>query len=223
MRIFVHGNLRQLNSFSIINRRLVAGLRRLGHEVHGFASDDVVPRRANPHPPDVYLFNGHPWNARHAPGTANVFVLHYEHLSPDRELRGLVECLNALFDLVLVPAPFVKPVLRAAGLGVRIEVVPWGYDPDEFRPQVRPLALADAGQFVFLHLGAANRRKGIDVLLRAYLAEFSDADDVVLVIKEAFRDATYEPWLQAVERRFLPGNRPGAGRIRWIRDRKSVV
>ena len=62
----------------------------------------------------MYLFNGHPLNATHAPGTAHVFVLHYEHLSPDRELCGLVERLNAVFDLVLVPAPFVKPVLRAA-------------------------------------------------------------------------------------------------------------
>lgn len=224
MRIFLHGNLRRLNSFSIINRQLIGGLRRLGHEVHEFASDDIVPRRANPDPPDVYLFNGHPWNAGHAPGTANVFALHYEHLSPERELRDLVERLNAVFDLVVVPAPFVKPVLRAAGLRVRIEVIPWGYDPDEFHPRVSPLPLADAGRFVFLHLGAANHRKGIDVLLRAYLAEFSDADDVVLVIKEAFRHATYEPWLQAVERRFLAGNRTGAARIRWIRrDATSVA
>ena len=224
VRIFVHGNLRQLSSFSIINRQVIAGLRRLGHEVHGFASDEVVPSRTNPDPPDVYLFNGHPWNARHAMGKANVFTLHYEHLSPDRELRGLVERLNAAFDLVVVPAPFVKPVLRAAGLRVPIEVVPWGYDPGEFRPQARPLVLAGAGQFVFLHLGAANRRKGIDVLLRAYLAEFSDADDVVLVIKEAFRHATYEPWLQAIERRFLAGNRPRGARIRWIRrDTASVA
>ena len=57
MRIFVHGNLRQLNSFSIMNRQLVGGLRGLGHEVHGFASDEVVPRRGNPDPPDGYLFN----------------------------------------------------------------------------------------------------------------------------------------------------------------------
>jgi len=223
VRIFLHGNLRQLNSFSIINRQLIGGLRGLGHEVHGFAADDVVPRRANPDPPDVYLFNGHPWNARHAPGTANVFVLHYEHLSPDRELGSLVARLNAVFDLVLVPAPFVKPVLRTAGLRVPVEVLPWGYDSDEFGPHVQPLALADARQFVFLHLGAANRRKGIDVLLRAYLAEFRNADDVVLVIKEAFRHPNYEPWLQAVERRFLVDRR-GAARVRWIRrDVASVA
>ena len=220
----MHGNLRELNSFSIINRHLIGGLRARGHEVHGFASDDVVPRRANPDPPDVYLFNGYPWNAKHAPGRANVFVLHYEQLSPDRELRDLAERLNAVFDLVLVPAPFVKPVLRAAGLRVRIEVLSWGYDRDEFHPRVPPVLLADAGRFVFLHLGAASRRKGIDVLLRAYLAEFSDTDDVVLVIKEALRHPTYEPWLHAVQRRFLAGQRPSAARVRWIhRDVASVA
>jgi glycosyltransferase involved in cell wall biosynthesis len=224
VRIFLHGNLRQLSSFSIINRRLIGGLRRLGHEVHGFASDDVVPCRANPDPPDVYLFNGDPWDARHAPGTVNVFALHYEYLSPDRELRRLVERLNAVFDLVLVPAPFVKPVLRAAGLRVRVEVLAWGYDPDEFGPRARPVRLADTDQFVFLHLGAANRRKGIDVLLRAYLAEFTAADDVVLVIKEAFRQASYEGWLRAVERRFVARKSPGAARLRWIRrDVASVA
>lgn len=229
MRIFVNGNVRQLSSFSIINRELIRGLRRRGHRVFVFPNDDPSAARANPAPPDVYIFHGYPWEARSAPGKINVFALNYEYLAPDPALRILVARLNAAFDLVVVPSAFAKPVLASAGLKVPIEVVPWGYDPAEFRPRARPIVLPTSKSFVFLYVGAVNERKGIDALLKAYLAEFSADDDVVLVIKEARRHPTYEKWLAETQRRYLGDRRDGAadaGRpeVLWVRaDAPSVA
>jgi glycosyltransferase involved in cell wall biosynthesis len=89
-------------------------------------------------------------------------------------------------------------------------VVPWGYDPAEFRPRTRPIALPTSKSFIFLYVGAGNERKGIDALLKAYLAEFSADDDVVLVIKEGRRDPTWEKWLAEIRRRYLGDRRDGA-------------
>ena len=219
MRIFFNGNLRQLSSFSIVNRHLIRGLRRRGHQVSVFPSDDPSAARANPPPPDVYIFHGHPWEARSAPGRLNVFALNYEYLAPDRALRDLVVRLNAVFDLVVVPSAFEKPVLVAAGLTVPIEVIPWGYDPAEFGPAARPIALPTSKSFVFLYVGAVNERKGIDALLHAYLDEFSVDDDVVLVIKESPRHVTWEKWLAETQQRYLGDRRDGGAAA----DRPEVV
>ncbi len=228
MRIFFHGNLRQLSSFSIINRQMIGGLRRLGHHISVFPTDDPAAARPNPPPPDVYIFHGHPWEARSAPGRLNIFALNYEYLTPNRALRQLVARLNAAFDLVVVPSAFAKPVLAAAGLRLPLEVVPWGYDPVEFHPGVHPVALPTAKSFVFLYVGAVNERKGIDILLQAYLAEFSADDDVVLVIKESQRHPTWTRWLSDVQRRHLGdgGDHHAAGRrpeVVWLHEASRSV
>jgi glycosyltransferase involved in cell wall biosynthesis len=225
VHIFLNGNVRQLSSFSIINRHLISALRRRGHRVSVFPSDDTAPMRKSP-PPDVYIFHGHPWDARSAPGQFNVFALNYELLAPDRALRALVARLNAVFDLVVVPAAFAKPVLTAAGLKLPIELVPWGCDHTEFHPRARPAALPTSKSFVFLYVGAVNERKGIDVLLRAYGAAFSAGDDVALVIKESMRHATWEKWADARRRDVDPG-RAGPARghpeVLWLENATHSV
>ncbi len=221
LRFFLHGNVRRLTSFSIINRQLVRGLRHRGHRVSVFPSDDAAPVLENPPVPDVYLFHGYPWDARSAPGRMNVFALNYEYLAPDRDLRGLAARLDAAFDLVLVPSAFARPVLAAAGLRAPIEVVPWGYDPDQFHPQARPVALQTSKRFVFVYVGAVNERKGVDALLAAYVAEFGSEDDVVLVIKEAFRHSTWQAWSRDLRQRYLgarggPATRPRHPEVLWL-------
>lgn len=223
VRTFLHGNVRRLSSFSIINRHLIRGLRRRGHRLSVFPSDDPSAARTNPPPPDLYIFHGHPWEARSAPGRINVFALNYEYLAPDRAVRALVARLNAAFDLVVVPSAFTKPVLASAGLKVPIEVIPWGYDPAEFHPGARPVALSTARSFVFLYVGAVNERKGVDALLRAYLAEFSAADDVVLVIKESFRHPTWAKWAAELQRRHLGDRRGARPEVLWIDAESPTV
>ena len=221
LRVFLHGNVRRLTSFSIINRQLIRGLRIRGHRVSVFPSDGTVPRCRDLPAPDVYMFHGHPWEARSAPGRINVFALNYEYLAPDRDLRRLAARLDAAFDLVLVPSAFAGPVLAAAGLRAPIEVLPWGYDPDQFHPQARPVALPTSKRFVFLYVGAVNERKGVDALLEAYVAEFRAEDDVALVVKEAFCHPTWEAWRTDLRHRYVGVRRGGAARafhpeVQWL-------
>jgi len=145
----------------------------------------------------------------------NAFALNYEYLTADRDLRALVDRLNVAFDLVVVPALFLRAVLRDAGLRVPVVWVPWGFDPHEFRPDAKPVAIPVGSRFVFLHASAANERKGTDVLLDAFRAEFTGDDTVALVVKEAPRQATWARWSERVERL---ARRPGPPLIRWLRQ-----
>ncbi len=226
LRILFQGNLRKLSSFSIINRQLIGGLRGCGHRVSVFPLDDPAPLSANPDAPDVYIFHGYPWEARSAPGRVNVFALNYEYLAPDRELRALVVRLNAAFDLVVVPSAFVKPVLAAAGLKVPVTVIPWGYDPTRFHPRTRPVALAKGKAFLFLYVGAVNQRKGVDLLLDAYRAEFRADDAVALVIKETFRHPTWDGWRNDIRTRSVGNGRRAAHagpEIIWIEGESPSI
>src|SRR6185436_3430070 len=54
-----------------------------------------------------------------------------------------------------------------------------------FRPGRTPWPLANRRSFRFLFVGGTVWRKGIDVLLLAYVRAFRPTDDVCLVVKDA--------------------------------------
>jgi glycosyltransferase involved in cell wall biosynthesis len=72
----------------------------------------------------------------------------------------------------------------------RTFVVPLGYDPAVYHPDVAPLNVGSPDTFVFLFVGGTIWRKGIDVLLNAYLSAFTTNDDVALIVK-AFGNETF--------------------------------
>ncbi|WP_029097542.1 glycosyltransferase [Brevibacillus thermoruber] len=65
----------------------------------------------------------------------------------------------------------------------KVQVIPLGVDESVFRPEVAPMRVGTAG-FRFLFVGGTIVRKGIDLLLQAYVDEFTADDDVCLVIKD---------------------------------------
>ena len=66
----------------------------------------------------------------------------------------------------------------------KVVVVPNGVDAEKFHPQAAPMKLATQKKFKFLFVGGTIGRKGPDLLLQAYLKNFTAADDVCLVIKD---------------------------------------
>ncbi len=66
----------------------------------------------------------------------------------------------------------------------KIQVVPNGIDPGTFAPDGPAWRPAGCRGFVFLFVGGAIPRKGIDILWNAYRRAFNSADGVTLVIKE---------------------------------------
>lgn len=84
-----------------------------------------------------------------------------------------------------VPSNYVRQVYLESGIdAAKVQVVPNGVDLDLFQPAAKPLALPTRKSFKFLFVGGTIPRKGIDLLLQAYLKNFTAADDVALVIKD---------------------------------------
>ena len=204
----LHGPLGAPTGFSLINRRLVAGLRARGHRVTEIPTDGAPRRTPRTTPPDVYLFHDWPFDFTHAVGRVNAFFLEWEY----RRLPApWVRALDRSFDLVVVPSRTAGRVCRESGLRAPIHVCPGGVDAREFHPARRPAALPTRKRFRFVHLGGAHERRGTDVLLRAYGAEFTADDDVCLVLK-GFHYERHRPWLEREMRR-AGLDRPGAPEI----------
>jgi Tfp pilus assembly protein PilF len=90
-------------------------------------------------------------------------------------------------------------------------------NPEKFHPQAAPATLATQKRFKFLFVGGTIFRKGPDVLLQAYLANFTAADDVCLVIKDfggrsVYAGQTFEAKIRAVQAQ------PGAPEILYINE-----
>lgn len=196
--ILFQGNLEKLSSFSIINRILTGGLKDLGYKVNEVPSDSTKKMKLPGEIPDLYIFHGHPYDYVSAPGRFNIFILNYEYFQIKREDNILIERLNNYFDLVLVSTNFVKEILLKNGLKTPINLLPWGVDRTEFNPEVKPKKIRGLKGFIFIYAGVFTERKGIDILMEAFINEFSADEDVSLVIKEAMRWKHYEPWIEKV-------------------------
>lgn len=84
---------------------------------------------------------------------------------------------------VMAPTRHVEKVLRDSGVVVPIGIVPCGLDTDVLAQRGVPTPIPSTAEFRFLHVSSGFPRKGVDVLLDAYFAEFSIDDDVCLVVK----------------------------------------
>lgn len=87
-------------------------------------------------------------------------------------------------DEVWCYSSYVHDVYRDSGVPEeRLHVIPLGVDPAVFRPDGDRYPLRTQRKIKLLFVGGTIPRKGIDLLLRAYVTTFSRADDVCLVIK----------------------------------------
>lgn len=99
-----------------------------------------------------------------------------------------VDRLN-MSNEVWVPTSYLSGIMGGAGVGVPIHVVPLGVNERVFHRGLAPMELPKhVKQFRFLSVFWWSFRKGYDLLLKAYLEEFSADDDVSLVIATKFHD-----------------------------------
>lgn len=101
----------------------------------------------------------------------------------DRIPDGWAERCNAL-DEVWVPTHFNRETFAAAGVEAdKLRVMPPGVDTELFRPGALALQIPQARRFNFLSVFDFQDRKGMDILLRAYVNEFKADEDVALILK----------------------------------------
>ena len=92
-----------------------------------------------------------------------------------------VRQMNENLQLITVVSKHVKNILINNGVNVPIKVV--GNGVDHYNDLVsKKINLPDA-EFIFLHISSCFPRKGIDLLIKSYCEEFTNLDDVLLVIK----------------------------------------
>ena len=124
----------------------------------------------------------------------------------------------AQVDEVWVPSEYVRRVYVESGVPAnKIFVVPNGVDAEKFNPQAAPMPLPTTKKFKFLFVGGTIFRKGPDVLLKAYLENFTAEDDVCLVIKDfggqsVYAGQTFEAKIRAAQ------GLPNAPKILYLND-----
>jgi glycosyltransferase involved in cell wall biosynthesis len=209
--LMLRGNFHRPSGFAWINRRLAPGLAARGFDVATIPLDGE-PESAPPDAlPDVYLFHGDPYDFRHAPGYVNACFLHWEYLQlPEAWVREI----GRRFDLVVAPSRHSREVYARSGIDLPMPLCPPAVDPAEFHPDAPPWPAPTEKSFRFVHLGGAHRRRGTDVLLDAYAAEFSSADDVALILK-AFHYEHHRAWLLE---QLAALARPGAPEVVYVHE-----
>jgi len=198
MSLSIHyfGLLKSPVSWALVGREMTAALDALGCDVsatgcRGFLFDPDFPladrlRRllGRSSRGDVVLSFEYPPNYWKLEGRIKVGMLVYETRPlPQRWAAAIRDHL----DRLLVPSRFCFEIMLASGIPAdRLRLVPYGHDPSVFHPGLRPPADLAAEEFTFLHIAMPHRRKGTDLLLRAYARAFSRRDPVRLLIKASY-------------------------------------
>ena len=100
--------------------------------------------------------------------------------------KNYAERLN-LADEVWTPTNWCKEVFKNSNVYPEIKVMPLGVDTQMYRPGLQPVNFGNkVREFRFLSVSGWSYRKGFDILIRAFLEEFSNKDDVSLIISTRF-------------------------------------
>lgn len=114
-------------------------------------------------------------------------MMETRHLHPD-----YVERCNCA-DEIVVPSRWCKKTFEESGVKRPISVVPLGVDTKIYHPDAEPLGFSSTlKDYVFLSVFGWSMRKGYDVLLKAYLEEFTGDEPVSLLISSRYYGSTDE-------------------------------
>ncbi len=193
------------SSLARINREIAAALAaanelEVSFEPHGFgevqgasvAHFDAVSKGFKQRVQRLDLTIRQHWPPDFQPPASGklVVLLPWEYGSiPMRWADQIRKCVDELW----VPSEFCREVFVRGGVPAnKIQVIPYGVDAGIFRPDEPAWRPAGCRSFVFLFVGGAIARKGIDVLWNAYCRAFTSDDDVTLVIKDIGSSTFYK-------------------------------
>ena len=88
-----------------------------------------------------------------------------------------------LMDEIWTSSKFCRDIFIECGVQTPVKVMPHGVDTDFYRPLAEPLLIKNKASFNFLSIFQWTPRKAPEILLAAYLQEFSAEDDVSLTLR----------------------------------------
>lgn len=148
------------------------------------AVDSAVARRIGHRPAVTDAHVRHRWPPDFTRPPAGRFVL-AQPWEFSQTPAAWVAAITASVDEVWTPSTFARDAFLRSGVAPEtVTVIPHGVNPAVFHPGTAPWRLSTRATFRFLFVGGAIERKGFDVLLRAYVREFTADDDVCLVVKD---------------------------------------
>lgn len=222
MEIVYRGPVKDLSGYAEVNRSILLEMHR---------SSVQIALRAIPVPPGygcplggemTALFEGLSrspmWGRvtihchlapdyRPDPGRFNIGI---SMIETDRLAPAWVRACNAM-DEVWVPSRFNREGYTSSGVNCRLRVMPFGFDAQRFK--MRP-AQPNGRYFTFLSIMEVYPRKGLELLLEAFMTGFAreDAARLIILPRSAFSDA-HGQVNQAVERWARRTGNPAAGRV----------
>lgn len=227
LHIVWEGALFRHHSFALVNREICRRLLDAGGTVSILSCESdqfcaendqrLAARAANIRsgicpPADIHVRHRWPPDFSPPPSGRWVMIQPWEFGSLP---ESWVDPIVGLVDEVWAPTTFVQDTYIQAGVPSElVQVIPWGVDTRFFSPDARPAVLATRKRFKFLFVGGTIHRKGIDVLLTAYIEAFTSADDVCLVIK----DVGFYQEHAAAETVRATSRRPGAPEILYMNE-----
>jgi len=117
----------------------------------------------------------------------NNYRIGYVMFETQETPKVFIHSLMANTDELWVPSKFNFDNFRKAGYTKPIFVMPFGVDIDRFNPdKVQPFSAELENKFMFLSIMGWSARKGVDILIEAYLREFSKEDNVLLYLKGGY-------------------------------------
>lgn len=210
------GSFLDFGSLSHVNRELVASLKNApGIEIHCAAPagsingpaakvwPELVKEISAQPAPNATVTVRHAWPPNwRRPATGKLAVIQpWEFGALPQEWVNNSRDVDEFW----VPSACVRDAYIASGVDAKkIVVAPNGVAAEKFHPQATPMKLATQKKFKFLFVGGTIGRKGPDLLLQAYLKNFTDADDVCLVIKDfggksVYAGQTFEAQIRAAQ------------------------
>jgi len=108
----------------------------------------------------------------------------YTMFETDRIPEPWVDACNRM-DEIWVPCRFNVETFAQSGVARdKLHVIPIGFQPEHYRPErCEPLDSVTRKGFNFLSIFEWTYRKGWDVLIRAYMEEFGEDEDVKLILR----------------------------------------
>lgn len=184
IRAVWRGDFGSGHSLAIVNDRVVAELQAAGDRVELSApgSDTVVDGA-----PGV----SQQWPPKFEAPSSGPFVL-YQPWEFGRVPERWVESIRRTVDQVWTPSEYSRAAYVDSGVSPEVvKVLPNGVDLAAFTPDGPRHALPTQKGTVFLFVGGAIHRKGVDLLLQAYGQAFTRDDDVCLAIKGVGSNGAY--------------------------------
>ena len=173
------------HSLAIVNDRVIEALESAGLQVDRTAPASGITVL------DVPGIAQH-WPPSFDPPTSGPFVL-YQPWEFGRIPAAWVDKIRRTVDQVWTPSEYSKRAYVESGVSEEIvRVLPNGVDLATFTPDGPRRSLPTTKSTVFLYVGGAIQRKGIDVLLHAYGLAFERSDDVCLAIKGVGSQGAYK-------------------------------